>query len=392
MTGNKVLMVCTTDAMIWNFLIPHIRALQEDGYVVECACARTGFYLDEIRSLWGLKVHELAFKRSPFHFSNLFCLIRLIRLIRVGGYDLIHCHEPVGGMMGRIAGKACKKKVFYTAHGFHFFEGAPKHHLIYYLAEKLLARLTDVTITICAEDFEHAKKLPSRQQYYIHGIGVDYTKIEASLADKGETRKEFNLDASDTVLLSVGELIKRKNHAAVIKALAQLKDCQVKYVICGEGRLEGKLKKLCGKLHVEDSVLFLGFRRDVGKILSMADVFVFPSLWEGLGIAGLEAMYAGLPVLASDRQGIRDYVINNVTGILFDPLDVDAIANSISRILENRKLAEDFNRNASEILPLFSMSNSIAEMRAIYLRNPKKIDAMTEILKAADMRQEISQK
>lgn len=367
--NKKILIVCTTDSMIWNFLIPHINWLLEKGFSVECACSRTGFYFDELTQQYNMILHEIPFERNPFKFSNIAAYKALKDLIKNNNFGLIHCHEPVGGAMGRLAGKRNKKYVLYIAHGFHFFKGAPiKHWLLYYVFEYVLAFLTDCIITICREDFENSKKLHAKKHYYIPGIGVDFEKYDFSdrEAIRNEIRKELHLSTDDIVLISVGELSIRKNHIAIIHALSEIEDDRVKLVICGEGDEYKTLITTVNEYNLNDRVLFLGFRRDVPRILCAGDIFVFPSLWEGLGLAGIEAMYSGLPVIGSNRQGIKDYVIENETGFLFEPGDYSELAIKIRTLVDDEELRRKMANKGRRVCLKYSVENSINELNKIY--------------------------
>lgn len=368
---KKILIVCTTDSMIWNFLIPHIFFLREKQIEVECVCSKTGFYYDELVDKYNIKLHEINFARNPIKKQNINAYKQLSNLIKINGYDVIYGHEPVGGAMARLAGKRNHKYVIYIAHGFHFFNKAPiKHWILYFSFEYILSFLTDAIVTICKEDFLHAKKLHAKRCYYIPGIGVDFSKFK--IADKDyyndRYRKEIGIKTDDIVLLSVGELSIRKNHKVIIEALAKLKDDKNKLVLCGEGNQEEKLKKICIQYGVEESVFFLGFRRDVANVLCMADIFIFPSLWEGLGLAGIEAMYNQLPVIGSNRQGIKDYVINGETGYLFEPMSVDDLVDKIDKLSKNEKLRISLGENGKNKAELYSLNNSKKALERIYIK------------------------
>lgn len=366
--NKRILIVCTTDSMIWNFLVPHIKWLEQKGFLVECACARTGFYYDELEREKHILLHEISFERSPFRVSNFSAYKQLSRLIRDRKYDIIYCHEPVGGALGRLAGKRNKKYVLYIAHGFHFFKGAPlKHWLLYFIFEYILSYFTDAIVTICNEDFQHSKKLHIKNRYLIPGIGIDFSKYD--LVDKKERRKtlrkELNIDEDAFVLITVGELSIRKNQIAILEALHILDDSSIKLIVCGEGDQLDNIKKKIKELNLEEQIILLGFRKDIPEILSVADCFVFPSLWEGLGLAGLEAMYMGLPVIGSNRQGIKDYVINDQTGYLFDPCDYNTLAEFI-RKLSDENLRNVMGIKAKESAKRFSLENSISALEEIY--------------------------
>lgn len=365
---KKVLVVCTTDSMIWNFLVPHIEYLKSKGIQVECACSRTGFYFDELISK-GLVLHEIPFERSPFKLKNISGFFRLRKLIKDNNYDLIQCHEPVGGAMGRLAGKSLGKKVMYFSHGFHFFKGAPiKHWLLYFTFEYILGYFTDFLITICKEDYDNSKKLPIKKRYLIPGIGVDfskYDKLDQSL-NRYLLHNSLGIPTNSLTLISVGELIPRKNHIVILEALQILNDKSVHFIHCGDGELQNELHQYVEKNNLTNQVHFLGFRRDIPKILCAGDVFVFPSLWEGLGLAGIEAMYMGLPVIGAHRQGIKDYVIEDKTGFLLNPTDSENLVEIIKKIKENPKHLLQYSSNCKTMSHHYSISNSINTLEKIY--------------------------
>lgn len=365
---KKVLVVCSTDSMIWNFLIPHIEYLKKKGINVECACSRTGFYFDELVSK-GLFLHEIPFERSPFKLKNILAFFKLRRLIKNNHYDLIQCHEPVGGAMGRLAGKLCGIKTMYFSHGFHFFSGAPiKHWILYFSFEYLLGFLTDYIITICNEDYENSKRLPIKKRYQIPGIGIDFSKYDD--IDKKLNRqffqKELGIPPDSLTIISVGELIPRKNHIVVLKALKLLQDKSVHFIHCGDGELKNTLTQYIEDNNLTNQVHFLGFRRDIPNILCVGDIFVFPSLWEGLGLAGIEAMYMGLPIIGSNRQGIKDYVIPNKTGFLMEPKNFKILATIINYIKINSSQLIPYVSNCKNKSTYYSVENSITEIEKIY--------------------------
>lgn len=368
MKKKRVLIVCTTDSMIWNFLVPHIEELKNMGYEVECASSITGSYFGELISEFHIKMHQLDFVRTPFSIKNLVSYGRLKQLIRQENYEIIFCHEPVGGMMGRLAGKACRKKVVYLAHGFHFFKGAPlKHWLLYYMAEYLLSFLTDACITINKEDYYRAKKMRAKRKYYIHGIGIQ-PKIELSKILSEDMKKELGIEENDVVLVSVGELSKRKNHQVILEALHILNDERLKLIICGEGQLYDDLKEKAVRLGIEEQVIFCGFVKNVGDYLKISNIFIYPSLFEGLGIAGLEAMDKGISIIGSNRRGIRDYVLDNKTGLLFEPNDADMLADKIKFLMEHESEEKRLIRNATKYISIFRLENVKKELKEIYLK------------------------
>ena len=345
---EKILVVCTTDSMIWNFLVPHILDLQQKGFTVECACSETGDFFSKLRNEFSFRMYRMNFKRSPYDFRNFGAYRQLKNLIQKEKYDTVFCHEPVGGLMGRLAGKKCGCRVAYMAHGFHFYEGAPAlKRFLYYHAEKFLSKYTDVLITINREDYEAAKSFHAREIYKVDGIGVDTSKFVYA-PDPRYLRRELGLSERDFLVLSVGELIPRKNHETVMRALLRLDLKNVHYIVAGDGEGREELKHFIEERGLSERVHLLGFRRDIGTLCNSADLFALPSVHEGLSVALMEAMACGKPVVASRIRGNTDLIDEGMGGYLIETFDVKGYAEAIEKLAlneEKRKAFSSYNRN-----------------------------------------------
>jgi glycosyltransferase EpsD len=285
--------------------------------------------------------------------------------MRKNKYKFVHCHSPIGGVYGRIIGYVTRTKVIYTAHGFHFYKGAPLlNWLFYYPVEKFLARYTDVLITINNEDFNLAKKFKAKKVVYIPGVGIDIGKFSSAKINKLIKRKEIGVSDNTFVILSVGELCKRKNHEVIIKSLAKLNDQNICYIICGQGNLKEYLGEIANKLKV--NVKLLGFRKDIYEIYRSADLFVFPSYQEGLPVALMEAMASGLPVVCSKIRGNIDLIEEGKGGYLIDPKKPLEFADKINKLYKDRKLRNSFASNNNNHINNFSIKNVIDKISQIY--------------------------
>lgn len=168
------------------------------------------------------------------------------------------------------------------------------------------------------------------------------------------------------MILSVGEMIKRKNHEVIIRALGKIKNPNIYYVICGKGPLKDHLKKIACEVGVEDKVIFLGFRQDIPELCNTADISAFPSKIEGLGLAGIEVMAAGVPLVSSNVHGILDYVIDGETGYACDPDDVEGFAKAIDILASDSKLRESMKTKCIEAVKPFELNNALRVMWDIY--------------------------
>ena len=283
-------------------------------------------------------------------------------------YAFIHCHSPIGGVVGRLAGHATRTKVIYTAHGFHFFKGAPlKNWLIYYPIEKFCARYTDVLIMINKEDYAFAqKKMPAKEVCYVPGVGIDLSKIQNIVCDRNEVRKSMGVPEDCILLLSIGELNENKNHQVVLKALARLNNKNVHYAIAGRGDKKDYLLTLARELGVENQIHLLGFRADALQLYKASDLFVFPSFREGLSVSMMEAMACECPIICSRIRGNTDLVENGVGGYHFAASDDLGLMESIKKMIENKKEMSKMGYVNKEIVQNFSLENVLKNMKEIY--------------------------
>ncbi|ETP72238.1 glycosyltransferase [Lachnospiraceae bacterium JC7] len=387
MNKKKVLLVATIGYFFPQFEMNNISILKSLGYEVHCAADFTVSISNkrkqEIQES-GVVVHQIDFTRRPINiFKNIKSYYKLKELIEREQFDLIHCHTPVAGAITRLAAKRCGvKSVIYTAHGFHFYKGSPlKNWMIYYPAEIFCSRFTRVQITINKEDYEIAKaKFHSGEVQYVPGVGISipeeesYGSIPVSLRDKHskrdveKIRKALGVKENEYMVISVGELIERKNHRMIIQALAECPELPVKYFVLGRGTNEDKYKKLIQELHMEEKIHLLGYRDDVMELDRAADLFVFPSYQEGLPLALMEVMKENTPVIASDIRGNRELILN--TERLFDPKDRKAFLECFRkalRDLDENCMSEDVRLNRVN-LKNYSNEAVNVRMREIYER------------------------
>lgn len=347
---KKVLYVATVQSHIAQFHNVSIDALKAKGYIIHVA-AKDNLKEKETLSLSQSveKVFNVPFERSPLSINNMKAYKKLKQILKKEQYDLIYCHTPVGGVLSRLAGQKYRKKgmkIIYVSHGFHFYKGAPKKNwVIYYTIEKLMAKRTDALITINKEDFQLAKqKLKIENIHHIDGIGVDFSRLKCD-ENKADIRAKLGFAESDFILLSVGELNNNKNNMVVLQAMRELKNPNIKYLIAGNGSLRETLELKVKEFGLENQVQFLGYIRGLSKYLHAADAFCFMSYREGLGLAAIEAMYCGLPILTSNMHGINDYSIDGVTGYKCDPSDYVALSNAIQCLYKSQNLCKQMGEN-----------------------------------------------
>lgn len=349
---KKALMYASVASMIQQFNMNNISLLQNLGYKVDVACnfefgsTITDEKIEKLKeqlTKMDVNFYQIPIPRKITDIKNLRLSYKMTKdLMNEKKYDLIHCHSPIGGIICRLANKHSKHydstRMIYTAHGFHFFKGNnPLKNFLFRNIERYGAKYTDTLITINREDYAAAKKFKLKKNgtvEYVPGVGIDIDKINSIQGNKEELCKELNIPSDSILLLSVGELSKRKNHEVIIRLLNQLPD-NIHYVICGQGQLENYLLDLAKKLNVNNRLHLLGYRTNIPQIMKSCDIFVFPSLQEGLPVALMEAMACGLPCIASEIRGNIDLIQNKPKNYLFKQKNSEDIISLIFMIIKS---------------------------------------------------------
>lgn len=364
---KKILIVSTVSRQFYLFEQGNIEVLKSLGFEIHAAAN----FSDANERLDALDIirHHFEIQRSPFSIKNIKAYKQLKEVMKSENFHAIHCHSPMGSVLTRLAARSIGlSPVIYTAHGFHFYKGAPIiNWLVYYPIEKHLSKYTDIQITINQEDYKRAKRLASKKVKYVPGIGIDAIGFNKfSVSNREKKRQELNIPKEAIVLLSVGELNKNKNHEVIIKSMREVEDENVFYIICGKGDKEEYLKKLVNSLDLIDKVKFLGFRNDIPEINIASDIFAFPSFREGLSVSLMEAMAAGLPVICSNIRGNVDLIENDKGGYLINPKDVGGFAKAINELSSNRNKRNSFGAYNLKKVTMFEKENVMKEMSKLY--------------------------
>ena len=344
---ERVLLTATVQSHICQFHKPLIEMLHQHNCEVHVAARNNLAEKNGLKLDFADRVYEIPFERSPFHPKNIGAYRRLKSLLDSEHYDLIVCNTPVGGILTRLAARSSRRrgtKVIYIAHGFHFYQGAPrKNWLIYYPLEKAMARLCDTVVTINEEDYRLAKaRFPGKVER-IHGVGVRADRYHpATLEERADMRRREGLSDEDFVILCTGELNENKNQKTLIAAVAMLRDRlpQLKVLLAGNGPNEQKLRDQITEEHLEDTAILLGYRTDLERVVPAVDVVASCSRREGLPLNIVEAMLCRKPVVASVNRGHTELVDDGKTGYLLAPEDVAGFADRIFRLSQETELAE----------------------------------------------------
>ena len=376
-------MVLTTiGGFLQQFEMNDVTALQELGFEVHYVSNfKNPIYDMDLEKLQkkGIKLHHIEIQKSPLRLiRNIKALKQLLKVVAQEGIHIFHLHNPMGGVLGRVSALFYKDKaryIIYTAHGFHFYKGAPFcNWLLYYPIERLLAGKTNCLITINKEDYEQAKGFKLKQPgtvVRIPGVGVDIKRFAPAAGMREKMRHELQVEEDIFYILSVGELNHNKNHEVILRAIAKLRNPRIHYGICGIGYRSEYLEELAVKLGIGQQFTLFGYKKNIPDMLQIADCFAFPSIREGLGIAAIEAMAAGIPLITSDCRGTREYMQEGVNGYVCRSGSVEEYAQAILRIKESSEKREEMSAACREKAKEFNLSRTSRIMQQLYKELPR---------------------
>lgn len=381
---TKILFITTLSRTINSFLVPHIEKLINEGNIVDCACS-IDEEADQNLAILGVRFFDVPFTRNPLHPANAKAFFDLMKIHVQFNYDIVHVHTPIAALYGRLLKlRYPKLKTIYTAHGFHFYKGAPLVNWgIYYPIERVMARYTDTIITMNTEDYERAKTFKVKATHLANGVGVDLTSYRADLYDRKEARRSLNLKEDDFVLIMIAELNKNKNHIQMIEAVNILKQkgIDVKVICAGDGPLLETLKMELTDRELEDQIHFLGNRDDITALITASDLGILMSYREGLPRNIMELMACRKPVIGTKIRGIRDLVKDKVNGFLVHVEDAAETAQRIEVLYRNRYFLEKMGSNAYESIKQYDVKQVINQLVEIYeLNNQRNEQVFTKTI------------
>ena len=378
---KKVLFTATVDSHILQFHLPFLKLFKEKGYEVHVATNG-----DEEIPYCDVK-HKISFERSPLKINNLKAIKQLKKVCESEKFDIIHTHTPMGSVVTRLAAKSSRKKyhtrVIYTAHGLHFFKGAPIiNWLLFYPVEKYLSKYTDTLILINKEDYDRCKRKfkKCKDIQYVPGVGIDEEKFnfEMTKKEKLELRKSLGLKEKDFVMIYPAELNKNKNQGMIINAIEELskKYKDIKVILPGVDSYNGYYQQLVKEKGLEEYIKFLGYRKDIPKLLKISDTALATSYREGLPLNVMEAMYEGLPIIATDCRGQNELVKDHINGYLITIGDQSRFTECVEKLYLSRNDNDRFGEQSKYIVKEYLLDKIIAKLEKIYFKKKKIIHVL----------------
>ncbi|MDO4420115.1 MAG: glycosyltransferase family 4 protein [Ruminococcus sp.] len=370
---KKALLVATVQSHICQFHKPLVKMLHENGFEVHVAARNNLDVKDGMKLDFADKVFDIPFERSPFHPKNLTAYKALKKVVNNDTYCVIHTNTPVGGILGRLSARKQRKKgckVLYTAHGFHFYEGASKKNwLIYYPIEAFMCRYTDGLITICDEDYNLSSNKFKVNTFRIHGVGASTTRFATPENDEIEAlRHKFGYPLNNKIIICTGELNNNKNQIIAIKAMKKVIERfpDTLLLLAGNGPNEEILKNAIADLNLSDNVKLIGYRKDLENFVKLSDIAISCSIREGLGLNLIEAMLCRKPAVATINRGHKELIREGRNGFLVETTDSDTLAEKIQLLLENKAMLKSFGEQGYEYAQKYTDKSVQLELFDIY--------------------------
>ena len=300
--------------------------------------------------------------REASFFNDVSAALELRRLVKSEAPDIVALHSVKAGFLGRVACVGLSLRVVYTVHGWSVTHGRNKvQQWLYWTSERILAKLTSAVIFVCRHDRRVAQQRGmrlGRKGFLVHNALPNLPDGNVS---------DLPADSLGTRIVSVARFQAPKDHLTLFRALATLDNHRWTLDLIGDGPEERQAREAVEQLGLGHRVRFLGLQEGVSALLPNYDVFVLSTRSEGFPLSILEAMRAGLPVLASAVGGIPEAVQDGVTGCLFEPGDVRGLREAFGRMLSRPQLLADMGAaGRKRFLKEFELSQMVGRTRRIY--------------------------
>ena len=371
-SAQNTLLTCLGLNRKYDFVLVH--GLSHESEMTDLEQKRVDMQVREAREN-GVKVIAVPFlvrRINPvFDFVAFLFLLRLMIRERP---SIVHTHTSKAGVLGRLAAKiAGVPLTVHTPHG-HVFYGhfSPMVSRVFLVIERIMAHITDCTVALTEgekKDYIKFAVSDAESTVTIHS-GVDIELFRDAKGDIEAIKRTLALGPKELVVGTVGWLIPVKGPMHLLRAMGRVWRAypDTRLVFVGKGELEGALKKEALEMGISDRVLFLGWRDDIPEVMHLIDIFVLPSLNEGMGRVLVEAMAVGRPVVASNVGGIPGLVSQGENGLLVPPGDIEALAKGIESLLSDAAKRKQFGEHGKKKADKYSLDSMLAKIDFLYSR------------------------
>jgi len=332
-----------------------------------------GDLLDSLEPNAGFEIVKLKHLRRGINpIRDLIAFFQLVRILRKNQFDLVHTHSSKAGILGRWAAWVARIPVrVHTIHGWGFHSYLnPLVQKFYIFLERWTAKITTRLIAVSSENIQKGleSKIGTQEKYLTIYSGISLSTFAQSQGPNS-LRDNFSLPPSKLIVATIGRLVEQKNPLLFVNIASTLlqQNPNLFFVMIGDGPLRKKVEKEIESLNIGNAFLLPGLRRDVPKWISLIDIFVLSSRWEGLPRALLQVMAAGKPVVASQTDGILEVLKNESNGILIENEDPKKWSQAIQDLVDNPKKREGIGRCAKQsITDRFSDDKMVQDLKELF--------------------------
>jgi len=305
-------------------------------------------------------------KRDISLWHDILAVLEIAKFLRQNDFDIVHLNSTKSGVIGALAAwwNRIQSKIIYTAHGWTFLE--PLHfykHWLYLMMEKISAQLRDYTIVLSEKEKQIALQYGTAKPNAISVIanGLDLANLQ--FFTKEEARQKLNLDQNQIIIGTIANLYKTKGLKYLLEATKEL---NAKLLIIGEGPERKNLEEKTKQEILTDKIILAGSIKEAANLLPAFDIFVLPSVKEGFPYTLLEAMAAGLPIIATNVGAITEILENQKTGLIVPPADLQTLAEAIASFIKNPEQARQLGASAKETVKKFDLAITVEKTKNIY--------------------------
>jgi glycosyltransferase involved in cell wall biosynthesis len=337
-------------------------------YEISVACAPGGELISKLQEEDIRVIPIPEFARNPHLLKDLLMLLKLYRLTKREKFDLVHAHSTKAGLLGRLAARlAGVKAILFTAHGWAFTEGRNFwKRWVLAQTEKIASACSMKIACVSEHDRQLALKFgvtKTEKLLVIHNGLEEEPFLQAQGAG---VARELNLTKEkETVITFVGRLAAPKEPVVLLESLKKFP--HAKALLVGDGPMRPELEAYIAQNQLSERASILGMRSDIPEILAASDIFVLPSRWEGLPLVIIEAMFAGLPIIATDVGGVSELVQEKINGFLIPRSDVAALQRALAQLIADKTLREEMGEKSRQrALKQFTMERMLAQYEKLY--------------------------
>lgn len=330
-----------------------------------------------LESVESVDIPSLRREISPW--EDMLALTQIYRACKVCNVDIVHTHSSKAGVIGRLAARLASVPVIvHTVHGFPFHNFMPRWKWrIFVLTERLSARFCSALVLYSTHDYNTAERLriKANETNELIYYGIDETPFERD-RDREVIRATLGFSPADFVIGFTGRFSEQKNLDVLVDAFAEIHrdKPQAKLLLVGDGHLRPLLSRRVKDMHLDGAVVMTGYQSNVPDLLAAMDAFVMTSLWEGLSLSLVEALFAQLPVVATDVGGTADVVRDGETGWLVEPNNPDAVARALMEIMTDGNRAQARAKAGYELaVQTFNVDSMQQRIEDLYDRLLKRL-------------------